>query len=93
MMEYSTVKSAILGEAQEASGQKKLKLLKAATTLWLSHREASKRIISRFETIVDALDSIINRNKDAADYRVPTEFLKKKFPEFSLRGQPNFPEF
>ena len=76
MMKYSTVKSAILGEAQEASGQKKVKLLKAATTRWLSHGEASKRIISRFEPIVDALDSIIDRNKDAADIGIRQQFLK-----------------
>ena len=33
--------------AQTAVGEKKIKLLKAAPTRWLSHREASKRLVSQ----------------------------------------------
>ena len=36
------------------------KLLEAAPTRWLSHGEASKRLVSRFELLVDALDTLIN---------------------------------
>ena len=31
--------------------------LKAAPTRWLSHGETSKRLVSRFESLVDALDN------------------------------------
>ena len=37
MMKYSTVKKAVFGEAQETMGEKRVKLLKAAATRWLSH--------------------------------------------------------
>lgn len=57
LMKYSSVKASVLGAAQEAIS--KLKLLKAAPTRWLSHGEASKRLVSRFIPLVDALDSII----------------------------------
>ena len=40
--------------------RKNLKLLKAAPTRWLSHREASKRLVSRFESLVNALDTLIS---------------------------------
>ena len=64
MMKYSSVKSAVFGAAQSAAGKKSVKLLKCATTRWLSHGEASVRLISRFEPLVNALDAIINRSKD-----------------------------
>ena len=44
------------------------KLLKAAPTRWLSHGEASKRLVSRFELLVDALDTLIN-GKVAAEIK------------------------
>ena len=37
-----------------------MKLLKAAPNRWLSHGEASKRQVSRSESLVDALDTLIN---------------------------------
>ena len=64
MMKYSSVKSAVFGAAQSAEGKKSVKLLKCATTRWLSHGEASVRLISRFEPLVNALDAIINRSRD-----------------------------
>ena len=65
LMKYSTVKASVFGAAQEAMGQNKLKLLKAAPTRWLSHGEASKRLVSRFEPLVNALDSILNSKNNA----------------------------
>ena len=44
------------------------KLLEAAPTRWLSHGEASKRLVSRFELLVDALDTLIN-GKVAAEIK------------------------
>lgn len=46
LMKYSSVKAAVFGTSQAAEGQNKLKLLKAAPTRWLSHGEASKRLVS-----------------------------------------------
>lgn len=66
LMKYSIVKSPVFGAAQETMSQNKLKLLKAAPTCRLSHGEASKRLVSRFEPLVNALDSILN-SKDNAE--------------------------
>ena len=68
LMKYSTVKPSVFGAAQTAVGEKNLKLLKAAPTRWLSHGEASKRLVSRFESLVDALDTLIS-GKAAPDIK------------------------
>ena len=67
-MKHSTVKASVFGAAQTAVGEKTLKLLKAAPTRWLSHGEASKRLFSRFESLVDALDTLIS-GKAAPDIK------------------------
>ena len=64
-MKYSSVKSAVFNERQAAEGLQKMKLLKCATTRWLSHGEASARIISRFVPLINSLDAIIDRKYDA----------------------------
>ena len=61
LMKYSSVKAAVYGEAQIAYGQKKLKLLKVSTTRWLSYGDSSKRLVSRFSSLVNALDSILQK--------------------------------
>ena len=43
-MKYSSVKCAVSNIAQEIVGLSMLKLLKCATTRWLSHGEASQRL-------------------------------------------------
>ena len=53
LMKYSSVKSVAYGETQVAEGLKKLKILKAAPTRWLSHGEATKRLILRFQPLID----------------------------------------
>ena len=68
LMKYSIVKASVFRAAQTAVGEKKLKLLKAALTRWLSHGEASKRLVSRFESLVDALDTLIS-GKAAPDIK------------------------
>ena len=64
LVKYSSAKAAVYGEAQVAEGQKKLKLLKAAATRWLSHGEASKPLVSRLPALVNALDSMLNAKND-----------------------------
>ena len=52
---YSSIKASVFNNAQEVEGLKKLKLLKASLTRWLSHGAATVRIINRFESIVNSL--------------------------------------
>ena len=62
LMKYSCVNTAVYGEAQILERLKKLKLLKAAPTRWLSHGEATKRLISRFQPLIDSLDTMIMKD-------------------------------
>ena len=57
MMKYSSVKCAVSNIAQEIVGLPMLKLLKHATTRWLSHGEASQILISHYKPLVNALDT------------------------------------
>ena len=63
-MKYSSVKAAIFQVAQQADGKKVRKLLKAATNRWLSHGEASPRLLSDFQAVWDALDAMIARKNE-----------------------------
>ena len=47
VMEYSTIKTSVFEAAQTEEGLKILKLLKAAATDWLLHREAPQRLVIR----------------------------------------------
>ena len=51
LVKYSSVKAAIFQVAQQADGKKVRKLLKAATNRWLSHGEASARLVSDFQAV------------------------------------------
>ena len=73
---YSTVKKAVFGEAQKTMGGKRVKLLKAAATRWLSHGEAPKRLVSRFSCLIDALDAILDKGADQEVKGVRDELLK-----------------
>ena len=61
-MKYSSVKSAVYGEAQIGEKLKKLQVLKAAPTRWLSHEEATKHLISRFQALIDLLETMIMKD-------------------------------
>ena len=45
LMKYSSVKASVFGAAQTVEGLKNVKLLKAAPTRWLSHGDASQRLV------------------------------------------------
>ena len=55
---------------------KNLKLLKAAPARWLSHGEVSKRLVSRFESLADALDTLINRKAAPDIKRIRDKLLR-----------------
>ena len=42
--------------------------VKVASTRWLLHEEGCKKLVSRFESLLDALDTLINR-KAAPDIK------------------------
>ena len=70
LMKYSSVKASVFG-AQTVEGLKNIKLLKAAPTCWLSHGDASQRLVSRFKPLVNCLDTLIidSRAQDVKDVR------------------------
>ena len=65
MFKYSSLKFSVFEKAQKSEGLTPLKILKCATTRWLSHVAATQRIISRFSPLVDALDTIYFEKHDA----------------------------
>ena len=56
LMKNSSVKQSIFEEIQQACELPSLKLIKAAVTRWLSHGQAGKRVLDRYETLVASLD-------------------------------------
>ena len=58
LMKNSSVKQSIFEEIQQAYEIPSLKLIKAAVTRWLSHGQAGKRVLDRYETLVASLDQI-----------------------------------
>ena len=77
-MKYSYVKSAVYSEAQVAEELKKLKLLKAAPTIWLSHGETTKRLISQFQPLIDSLDIMIMKHRKLETIGIRDELLKPR---------------
>ena len=76
LMKYYSVKSAVYSKAQIVEELKKLKLLKAASTRWLSQGEATKHLISCFQPLIDSLDMIIMKNQKIETIGVHNELLK-----------------
>ena len=83
-MKYSSVKDTIFQETQRADGKKVRKLLKAATTRWLSHSEASARLVSRFQAVSDALDAMIARKNEPEIDVIRQQFVKPEKVLFLL---------
>ena len=61
---YSSVKQVVFEEAQKSMEQKALKILKACTTRWLTHGETCNRIVSQFELLIDALNTLFFEKRD-----------------------------
>ena len=55
-----------------------LKILKDCTTRWLTHGETCNRIISRFEPLIDALETIFTERKDPESKGVRDLWLRKE---------------
>ena len=76
LFKHSAVKTVIFEEVQTIYGLKSLKLIKAAVTRWLSHGKASERVLERFESLVDALNTIYEKNKEPSVLGVRDSLVK-----------------
>ena len=66
MLKHSSVKTSLFNEIQQSYDLESLKLIKAATTRWLSHGKASQRVLDRFEPLITTLIAIYERKKEPA---------------------------
>ena len=64
LLRNCTVTSNIFEDVHNAYGSKLLKLMKAVTTRWLSHRKAVQRVLHPYEALVASLDAIYLRKKE-----------------------------
>ena len=78
LMKNSSVKQSIFEEIQQAYELPSLKLIKAAVTRWLSHGQAGKRVLNRYETLVASLDQIYVRKHEPAVLRLRDSLVKMK---------------
>ena len=68
--------SVLHSEAQIAEWFEKLKLLRAASTRWLSHGEATKCLVSQFQPLIDSLDMMIMKDWKLETIGIRGELLK-----------------
>ena len=68
---YSPKKSSILESIQSIYGKKHLRILKAAIARWLTHGQASKRVIDYYQELLETMDMICidTNNADICGYR------------------------
>ena len=78
IFKFSTVRNAILEEAQIVEGTKPLKMLKAVTTRWLTHGQAAVRVVERYKSIIAARDTIFFERGDCEVTTVTCDQLLKK---------------
>ena len=66
LFHYSSIKQIIFEQAQAIAEVRPIKIIKACTTRWLTHDEATSHVISRFEPILDALETVVEtlRNRE-----------------------------
>ena len=58
LLKNSSVKQSIFKKVQQAYDLLSLKLIKAAVTHWLSHGQAGKWVLDRYETLMASVDQI-----------------------------------
>ena len=64
LFHYRSIKLTIFEQAQAMAEVQSIKIIKPCTTRWLTHGEATSRVILRFEPILDALGTIVNEKVD-----------------------------
>nr|XP_022338341.1 E3 SUMO-protein ligase KIAA1586-like isoform X3 [Crassostrea virginica] len=78
LFHYSPKKYEVFCAVQDLYNFKKLKMIKAATTRWLSHGRALARFLDRYTAILDAIDSIYDDKKDPELLGMRTMITDKK---------------
>ena len=76
LLKNSSAKTSIFNEIQQSYNQPSLKLIKAATTRWLSHGRAAQRILDRYQALVEALETMYGRKQEPAVSGVMQELVK-----------------
>ncbi|XP_052260782.1 E3 SUMO-protein ligase KIAA1586-like isoform X2 [Dreissena polymorpha] len=64
LFQYSPKKAAVFQHMQEVYGERPIKIVRAATTRWLSHLRACVRFISRYEQLLDTFDALIEDSRE-----------------------------
>ena len=77
-MKNSSAKQSIFEEIQQAYELPSLKLIKAAVTCWLSHSQAGKQVLDRYETLVASLDQIYVGKHEPAVQGLRDSLIKTK---------------
>lgn len=72
----SSVRTAVYENAQEAEGLKKLKILKASVTRWLTHGQTAIRIINRFSQLISALEALYSQRNDTDAKGIKDKILR-----------------
>ena len=78
LLKNSNVRQSIFQEVQSAYQLQGLKLIKAAVTRGLSHGNAAKRVLDRYETLVATLDAIYMRKSEPAVRGLRDALVKPK---------------
>ena len=64
---------------QAAYGSRPLTLIKTVPTRWLSHGNASKRVLDRYVEIIATLDAVYQKKQDTAVLGILQELLTPIF--------------
>ena len=76
IFKYSTTKQAIFEESQEIFELSPTKILNACTTRWLTHGESCVRVTSRYEPLINTLDTIFFEKGDAEAKGIRDQLLE-----------------
>ncbi|KAJ8303650.1 hypothetical protein KUTeg_018760 [Tegillarca granosa] len=65
LFHFSPQRFHVFMDVQESYNMKKLSFIRAAATRWLSHGRACSRLLDRYTAILDCLDELYDRKKEA----------------------------
>ena len=77
-MKNGSIKQSLFQEVQTGNNLPTLKLIKVAITHLLSHGQAAKRVLNRYETLVVSLDEIYHSKHKPAVRGLRDNLVKSK---------------
>ena len=83
MFQYSPKKGSILGLIQQIYGKKPLKILKAATTRWLTHGKSSVRVLECFRELLLTVDQICSDTNESEGRGYGRIIMRHKLTNFA----------